>query len=99
MHNGYLEAYHLEASRSSLFPFLPRVMRFSFYDRAVLVITAYGLRETRGGTACGQPMKSCANRGTAPGQSGMHGARNLHDRLMKNHLVFTPEAGIQGKQV
>ena len=25
----------------------------------------------------------------------MRGAGNLYDRLMKNHLVSTPEAGIQ----
>ena len=47
-----------------------------------------------GGTACGQPMKGDASRGTTPGQRGMRGAGNLYDRLMKNHLVSTPEAGI-----
>ena len=97
MDKGYLEDYHLEALRSFSFPLLPRVPRFSFYDRAVLVITAYGSRVTGSGTTCGQPMKSGASRGTAPGQRGMHGARNLYDRLIKNHLVFTPEVGIQGK--
>ena len=29
----------------------------------------------------------------------MHGAGNLCERLIKNHLVSTPEARIQGKQV
>ena len=52
---------------ASLFTLLPKVPRFSFYDRAVLVITAYGPRVTGIGTACGQPMKSDVNRGTAPG--------------------------------
>ena len=70
---------------------------FSFYDRVVLVITAYGPREMGGGTACGQPMKGGASRGTAPRQRGMHGAGNLYDRLIRKHLVSTPEAGIQGK--
>ena len=50
-----------------------------------------------GGTTCGQPMKGGARRGTALGERGIHNARNLYDRLMKNHLVSTPEAGIQGK--
>ena len=50
-----------------------------------------------GGTICGQPMKCGAIRGTTSGQKGMRGARNLYDRLIKNHLVSTPEAGIQGK--
>ena len=50
-----------------------------------------------GGTACGQLMKGSASRGTAPRQRGMRGAGTLYDRLIKNHLVFTPEAGIQGK--
>ena len=50
-----------------------------------------------GGTAYGQLMKGDTNRGTTPGQRGMRGARNLYDKLIKNHLVFTPEAGIQGK--
>ena len=47
-----------------------------------------------GATACGQPMKGGARKGTAPGKRGMRGARNLYDRLIKDHLVFTPEAGI-----
>ena len=72
-------------------------MCFSFYERAVLVITAYGPRVTSGGTAYGTHMKGGVSRGTAPGQRGMHGAGNLYDRLIKNHLVFTPEVGIQGK--
>ena len=63
----------------------------------VLVITTYGPRVIGDGTACGQPMKSGASRGTAAGQRGMCGARNLYDRMIKNHLVFTPEVGIQGK--
>ena len=50
------EAYHLEDSRN-----------FSFYDRAVLVITSYGPREMGGGTACGKPMKGGGSRGTAIG--------------------------------
>ena len=49
------------------------------------------------GTACGQLIKGDVSRGTTPGQRGMRGAGNLCDRLIKNHLVFTPEAGIQGK--
>ena len=28
----------------------------------------------------------------------MSGARNLYDRLIRNHLVFTPEAGILGQE-
>ena len=63
----------------------------------VLVITTYGPRVTGGGTSCGQPMKSGANKGTTPGLRGMSGAGNLYDRLIRSHLVFTPEAGIQGK--
>ena len=47
-----------------------------------------------GGTACGQSMKSGANRGTTPGQRGMSGARNLYERLIRNHLLFIPEVGI-----
>ena len=27
----------------------------------------------------------------------MSGAGNLHDRMTRNHLVFTPEARISGK--
>ena len=38
-----------------------------------------------------------ANKGTTPAQKGMHGAGNLYDRLIKIHLVSTPEAGIPGK--
>ena len=49
------------------------------------------------GTACGQSMKSGANRGTAPGKRGMSDVGNLYDRLVKIHSVFTPGAGIQGK--
>ena len=49
------------------------------------------------GTACGQPMKGGASRGTTPGQRGMRSAGNLYDTLMKNHLVSTPAARIQGK--
>ena len=48
-------------------------------------------------TTFGQPMKGGVSRGTAHGQKGMPGARNLYERLIKNHLVFTPEARIQGK--
>ena len=36
---------------SSIFPILPRVPRFSSYDKVVQVRTAYGPRETGGGTA------------------------------------------------
>ena len=50
-----------------------------------------------GGTACGQSMKGGASRGTAPRQRSMRSAGNLYDILIKNHLAFTPEAGIQGK--
>ena len=50
-----------------------------------------------GGTACGKPMKSGASRGTAPRQRDMSGAGNLYDRLIRNHLVLTPEAGISGQ--
>ena len=57
----------IEASRIFIFPLLPRVPCFSFFDRAVLVITTYGPRVTGGGTACGQLMKSGVNRGTTPG--------------------------------
>ena len=60
----------------------------------VLVITAYGPRVTGGGTACGKPMKGSGSRGTAPEQRGMRGVGNSYDRLIKNHLVFTPEVGI-----
>ena len=49
---GGHEACHLPRE-TSLFPFLPRVLRFSFYVRAVLVRNAYGLRAISGGTACG----------------------------------------------
>ena len=42
-------------------------------------------------------MKGSASKGIAPGQRGMHGAGNLYDRLIKNHLVSALEAGIQGK--
>ena len=49
------------------------------------------------GTACGQLMKGGVSRGTALRQRGMRGAGNLYDRLIKNHLVFTLEARIQGK--
>ena len=52
---------------ASLFPFLPRVLCFSFSDRAVLEITAYGLRAIRGGTACGQQSRGSANKGTVYG--------------------------------
>ena len=51
----------------STFKQMPRVPRFSFYDRAVLVITAYGPRVMGGGTAYGQLMKGGVSRGTAPG--------------------------------
>ena len=49
------------------------------------------------GTSFEQPMKGDASMGTIPGQRGMRSAGNLYDRLIKNHLVFTPKAGIQGK--
>ena len=51
---GGHEAYHLEASRNLSFPFLPRVPHFSFNNRVVLVITAYGPRAISGGTTCGK---------------------------------------------
>ena len=66
---------------SSLFPFLPRVPCFSFNNRAVLVITAYGPRAMGSGTACGQPMKDSVSRGTTIGQRGMRSAGNLYERL------------------
>ena len=47
-----------------------------------------------GGTTGGQPMKGSVRKGNAPGQRGMCGARNLYDRLIKNHLFLTLEAGI-----
>ena len=46
---------------TSLFPFLPRVPRFSFNDRAVLVRNAYGLRAISSGTTCGQKGVGGAN--------------------------------------
>ena len=62
-----MEDYILIKSRdlhfpASLFPFLPRVPRFSFNDRAVLVRNAYGQRAISGGTACGQQGIGSANK-------------------------------------
>ena len=39
---------------ASLFLILPRVPLFSFYDKAVQVRNAYGLRAISSGTTCGQ---------------------------------------------
>ena len=50
---GGHEAHDLEASRNFFFPFLPRVLCFSFNDRAVLVRNSYGLRAISGATTCG----------------------------------------------
>ena len=52
---------------TSPFPFLPRVPCFSFNNRAVLVITAYGPRAISGGTACGKQGMGGMNKGTASG--------------------------------
>ena len=50
---GGHEAHDLEASNSSLFPILPKVPLFSFYDRAVQVRNTYGPRAISCGTAYG----------------------------------------------
>ena len=54
MDKGGHEAYHLEASRNFSFSLFTQGTVFSFNDRAVLVINAYGLRAISGGTASGQ---------------------------------------------
>ena len=50
---GGHKAHDLEALRIFSFSFFPRVPRFSFNDKVVLVRNAYGLRALSGGTACG----------------------------------------------
>ena len=46
----------------SPFPLLPKVPRFSSYDRAVQVRTAYGERVTGGGTTYGKQEKGSASK-------------------------------------
>ena len=43
-------------------------------------------------------MKRGVSRGTTPRQRDMNGAGNLYDRLIRNHLVFAPEARISGQE-
>ena len=62
-----------------------------------MVITYYGPRAISGGTTYGKQGMGSANKGTAYGYRVKRGAGNLYDRLIRNHLVFTLEAGISGQ--